>query len=84
MGRGGSRSLLEGVIPLVNLYQTTRLYNQEDSHLRAHRLENLKSYVLFRCLYEITEGNYWLACTPTEIRAEHLLKVVLATTVITC
>jgi hypothetical protein len=29
---------------LVNFYQTTRHYNPEDSHLRAHRRENLKSY----------------------------------------
>jgi hypothetical protein len=28
---------------LVNLYQTTRRYNPEDSHLRTHRRENLKS-----------------------------------------
>jgi hypothetical protein len=30
---------------LVNFYQTTRRYNPEDSQLRAHRRENLKSYV---------------------------------------
>jgi hypothetical protein len=29
---------------LVNLYQTTRCYNPEDSHPRTHRRENLKSY----------------------------------------
>jgi hypothetical protein len=29
---------------LVNFYQTTRLYNPEDSHLRTHRRDNLKSY----------------------------------------
>jgi hypothetical protein len=29
---------------LVNFYQSTRRYNPEDSHLRTHRLENLKSY----------------------------------------
>jgi hypothetical protein len=28
---------------LVNFYQTTRRYNSEDSHLRFHRRENLKS-----------------------------------------
>jgi hypothetical protein len=28
----------------VNFYQTPRRYNPEDSHLRAHRRENLKSY----------------------------------------
>jgi hypothetical protein len=30
---------------LVNFYQTTRCYNPEDSHLRTHRHENLKSYL---------------------------------------
>jgi hypothetical protein len=30
---------------LVNFYQTTRRYNPEDSHLRTHRRENLKSYM---------------------------------------
>jgi hypothetical protein len=28
---------------LVNFYQTTSRYNPEDSHLRTHRRENLKS-----------------------------------------
>jgi hypothetical protein len=28
----------------VNFYQTIRRYNPEDSHLRTHRRENLKSY----------------------------------------
>jgi hypothetical protein len=28
----------------VNFYETTRRYNPEDSHLRTHRRENLKSY----------------------------------------
>jgi hypothetical protein len=30
---------------LINFYQTTRRYNPEDSHLRTHRRENLKSYL---------------------------------------
>jgi hypothetical protein len=30
---------------LVNIYQTTWRYNPEDSHLRTHRRENLKSYL---------------------------------------
>jgi hypothetical protein len=30
---------------LVNFYQATRRYNPEDSYLRTHRLEDLKSYV---------------------------------------
>jgi hypothetical protein len=29
----------------VNFYQTTRRYNPEDSHLRTHRREKLKSYL---------------------------------------
>jgi hypothetical protein len=33
---------------LVNIYQTTRRYNPEDSHLLTHRRENLKSH-LSRC-----------------------------------
>jgi hypothetical protein len=28
----------------VNFYQTTRRYNPDDSHLRTHRRDNLKSY----------------------------------------
>jgi hypothetical protein len=32
---------------LVQLYQTTRRYNPEDSHLHTHRRENLKSYLPF-------------------------------------
>jgi hypothetical protein len=31
---------------LVNLHQTTRRYNPEDGHLRTHRRENLKSYLI--------------------------------------
>jgi hypothetical protein len=40
--------ILAAVAPetLVNFYQTTWRYNQEDSHLRTHRRENLKSYSL--------------------------------------
>jgi hypothetical protein len=30
---------------LVNFYQTARRYNPENSHLRTHRRENLKSYM---------------------------------------
>jgi hypothetical protein len=30
---------------LVNFYRTTRCYNPEDSHLRTHHSENLKSYL---------------------------------------
>lgn len=31
---------------LVNVYQATRLWNAEDSHLRTHRRENLRIYWL--------------------------------------
>jgi hypothetical protein len=31
---------------LVNFYQTTWRYNPEDNHLRTHRRENLKSYLV--------------------------------------
>jgi hypothetical protein len=31
---------------LVNFYQTTRRYNPDASHLRTHRRENLKSYLI--------------------------------------
>jgi hypothetical protein len=36
---------------LVKLYQTTRCYNPEDSHLNTHRRENLKSYLKYTNLY---------------------------------
>jgi hypothetical protein len=32
---------------LVNFYQTTRRFNPEDSHLRTHRRENLKSNLIY-------------------------------------
>jgi hypothetical protein len=44
---------------LVQLYQTTRCYNPEDSHLHTYRRENLKSYldtsVLFNSLSILME-----------------------------
>jgi hypothetical protein len=39
---------------LVNFYQTTRRYNPEDSYLRTHCHENLKSYT----------GDVQFHCTP--------------------
>jgi hypothetical protein len=36
---------------LVTFYQTTQRYNPEDSHLRTHRCENLKSYYKNLTLY---------------------------------
>jgi hypothetical protein len=38
---------------LVNFYQITRRYNPEDSHLRTHRRENLKSYLIYGSLMSI-------------------------------
>jgi hypothetical protein len=35
---------------MVNFYQTTPHYNPEDSHLRTHRHENLKSYLVINDL----------------------------------
>jgi hypothetical protein len=32
---------------LVNFYQTTRRYNPEDIHLRTHRRQNLKFYLMY-------------------------------------
>jgi hypothetical protein len=31
---------------LVNFYQNIRRYNPEDSNLRTHRRQNLKSYII--------------------------------------
>jgi hypothetical protein len=47
---------------LVNFYQTTRRYNPEDSHLRIHRRENLKSY---------TGNEAVLRSFPQQQNAEH-------------
>jgi hypothetical protein len=49
---------------LVNFYQTTRRYNPEDSHLRAHRPENLKSNLLSICS-ELLEYLLLLRWGPT-------------------
>jgi hypothetical protein len=42
---------------LVNFYQATRLYNPEDSRLRTHRRENLKSYLVTTIDYKNTNYN---------------------------
>jgi hypothetical protein len=42
---------------LVNFYQTTWCFNPEDSHLRSHRYENLKTY-----FFNFT--TYWSSITP--------------------
>jgi hypothetical protein len=41
---------------LVNFYQTTRRYNPEDSHLRSHRRQNLKSYLKTTVVRLINQG----------------------------
>jgi hypothetical protein len=38
---------------LVNFYQTARRYNPEDSHLRTHRRENLKSYMAIYAWFKV-------------------------------
>jgi hypothetical protein len=49
---------------LVNFYQTTQRCNPEDSHIRTHRCENLKSYkivlLLRNCinLLKVVPGSY--------------------------
>jgi hypothetical protein len=40
----------------VNLYQTTRCTNPEDSHLHTRRLENLKSHA-FTLAYRLAARN---------------------------
>jgi hypothetical protein len=50
---------------LVKFYQTTRRYNPEDSHLRTHRRENLKSYNICSASFQFsgTLLAIWLAQT---------------------
>jgi hypothetical protein len=43
---------------LVNFYQTTRRYNPEDSRLRTHRRENLKSYILILSYIGLPNGTF--------------------------
>jgi hypothetical protein len=45
---------------LVNFYQTTRRYNLEDSHLRTHRSDNLKSY--YFCAISELKNHHFLKC----------------------
>jgi hypothetical protein len=37
----------------VNFYQNTRRYNSEDSHLRTHRRENFKSYLVIDLIAQL-------------------------------
>jgi hypothetical protein len=51
----------------VNFHQPTRRFNPEDSHLRTHRRENLKSHLnylgLYRMVYEKQETHYSKTCS---------------------
>jgi hypothetical protein len=56
---------------LVNFYQTTRRYNPEDSHLRTHHCENLKSYLIFML------SKTFLALRPFKMTENTALSVIL-------
>jgi hypothetical protein len=47
----------------MNVYQTARRYNPEDSHLHTHRRENLKSYL---------EVNIFAACCSPLVASEQV------------
>jgi hypothetical protein len=54
---------------LVNFYQTTWRYKQEDGHLHIHHNENLKSYLLVSIF--VSQWIYWdLKVTPTHVKHE--------------
>jgi hypothetical protein len=56
---------------LVNSYQLTRPYNTEDSHLRTHRRENLKSYMISSWSESVSNKS-----TKTEIHPEQFITSV--------
>jgi hypothetical protein len=43
---------------LVNFYQTTRCYNPEDSRIRTHRRENLKSYMVLFYSWQCSPASF--------------------------
>jgi hypothetical protein len=67
----------------VNLYQTTRRYNPEDSHLHTRRRENLKSYQFISQIialqykqllrHKCMECSIRMISRRTEMQEEHLL-----------
>jgi hypothetical protein len=59
---------------LVNFYQTTRRYNPEDSNLRTHRRENLKSYLEMIFLNNINQLIFVMVkcCVFFAVRTEFL------------
>jgi hypothetical protein len=48
----------------VNFYQTTQRYNPEDSHLRIHRREYLKSYLGLVSLLVLQPSLVYATCDP--------------------
>jgi hypothetical protein len=54
---------------LVNFYQTTQRYNPEDSQIRTHRRENLRSYKLNNVMYELNKQEI-LSSTPTTLHPD--------------
>jgi hypothetical protein len=60
---------------LVNFYQTTRRYNPEDSHLRTHCRENLKSYTLS------SSSGLKMAAFPTKLKLQETVLLSFVTVV---
>jgi hypothetical protein len=74
---------------LVNFYQITRRYNPEDSYLRTHRRENLKSYLKRRMVFltkmQILGAliNVFIFIVPVRIPAERILNRLVRPSVCT-
>jgi hypothetical protein len=59
---------------LVQLYQTTRCYNPEDSHLHTHHRENLKSYMIVCAQSILNNKNLSISgCHSGEYEGDSLL-----------
>jgi hypothetical protein len=56
---------------LVNFYQNTRRYNPEDSHLRTHRRENLKSYLTLVWLLLLLVVVVVVVVVVVAVRSQH-------------
>jgi hypothetical protein len=61
---------------LVNFYQTTRRYNPEDSHLRTHRRENLKSYFV-SCLFLSSFSGFELTAEVMFLRINRIRNQII-------
>jgi hypothetical protein len=59
---------------LINFYQATRRYNPEDSHLRTHRRDNLKSYLAIISLNSVNQLIFVMVkcCVFFAVRTEFL------------